>query len=133
MKLKFTSYIQYLLLYTDCSKNVFNSWQKLYYVNNNVSISLCQGFYKSCYKLISTNQLRWNLGPGWASVTTGIVICIQCSGVHRGLGVHISKIKSLSLDKWTLDLVQVRAIPMEFPPNPYWTNFYIYLDSYTSF
>ena len=47
------------------------------------------------------------IGPGWASANIGVVFCIECSGIHRGLGVHISKVKSLSLDKWEIPLVEV--------------------------
>lgn len=39
-------------------------------------------------------------GPEWASTNQGTVICIDCAGVHRSLGAHISKVKSLRLDAW---------------------------------
>jgi len=36
--------------------------------------------------------------PDWASLNLGVLVCIECSGVHRSLGVHVSKMRSLKLD-----------------------------------
>ena len=38
--------------------------------------------------------------PSWASINLGIFLCMKCAGIHRGLGVHISKIRSCTLDTW---------------------------------
>lgn len=43
--------------------------------------------------------------PGWASVNLGVVICTQCAGVHRSLGVEKSFVLSLTLDQWTHEQV----------------------------
>ncbi|XP_016915876.1 stromal membrane-associated protein 1 [Apis cerana] len=44
-------------------------------------------------------------GPRWASWNLGIFLCIRCAGIHRNLGVHISKVKSVNLDTWTPEQV----------------------------
>ena len=36
--------------------------------------------------------------PVWASLNLGLLVCIECSGIHRQIGVHISKVRSLTLD-----------------------------------
>ena len=50
--------------------------------------------------------------PQWASATYGTLLCLKCSGVHRGMGVRISFVRSIQMDQWNdkqLRTMKVRA------------------------
>ncbi|KAI9704144.1 MAG: hypothetical protein M1836_007005 [Candelina mexicana] len=44
--------------------------------------------------------------PGWASWSLGVFLCMRCAALHRKLGTHVSKVKSLSMDSWSNDQVE---------------------------
>lgn len=45
--------------------------------------------------------------PVWASLNHGALICIECSGIHRNLGTHLSRVRSLELDDWSNELINL--------------------------
>lgn len=64
-------------------------------------------------------------GCRWCSINLGAFLCIRCGGIHRSLGTHISKIKSLSLDIWPPETLEVfltlggnEAVNAKYLPNP---------------
>ncbi|CAH8436165.1 unnamed protein product, partial [Dicrocoelium dendriticum] len=46
------------------------------------------------------------LGPLWASWNLGVFLCVRCATVHRKMGTHVSKVKSLQLDSWNKEQFQ---------------------------
>ena len=58
--------------------------------------------------------------PDWASINLGILICIECSGIHRNLGSHISKVRSLSLDCWSQMNIKTLENIGNTKANQYW-------------
>ena len=58
--------------------------------------------------------------PTWASVNLGVFVCINCSGCHREIGVHITKIRSTNLDVWPKDILDNFKLINNKIANKYW-------------
>ncbi|KAI9360297.1 hypothetical protein BD770DRAFT_318803 [Pilaira anomala] len=48
--------------------------------------------------------------PRWASYSLGVFLCIRCAGIHRKMGTHVSKVKSITMDQWTMEQIEVKRI-----------------------
>ncbi|XP_056305465.1 arf-GAP with GTPase, ANK repeat and PH domain-containing protein 2 isoform X3 [Danio aesculapii] len=58
--------------------------------------------------------------PTWASLNLGALICIECSGIHRNLGTHLSRVRSLDLDVWPSELTKVLSAIGNHMANHIW-------------
>ncbi|KAL5514781.1 hypothetical protein ACEPAG_2097 [Sanghuangporus baumii] len=58
--------------------------------------------------------------PRWASHNLGIFICVHCASIHRKIGTHITKVKSLTLDDWTKEQVENMKTIGNIKANQYW-------------
>ncbi|XP_016310207.1 arf-GAP with GTPase, ANK repeat and PH domain-containing protein 1-like isoform X4 [Sinocyclocheilus anshuiensis] len=58
--------------------------------------------------------------PTWASLNLGALICIECSGIHRNLGTHLSRVRSLDLDDWPSELTKVLTAIGNHTANSIW-------------
>ncbi|PNS15060.1 hypothetical protein CAC42_2289 [Sphaceloma murrayae] len=68
----------------------------------------------------SCADCKRNKHPRWASWNLGIFVCIRCSGIHRGMGTHISRVKSVDLDAWTDEQLQSMIRWGNTRANKYW-------------
>uniref|UniRef100_A0A3P9AKS0 Arf-GAP with GTPase, ANK repeat and PH domain-containing protein 3 n=1 Tax=Esox lucius TaxID=8010 RepID=A0A3P9AKS0_ESOLU len=58
--------------------------------------------------------------PDWASLNLGALMCIECSGIHRNLGTHLSRVRSLDLDDWPVELCMVMVAVGNALANSVW-------------
>ncbi|KZZ87365.1 stromal membrane-associated protein [Ascosphaera apis ARSEF 7405] len=82
-----------------------------------------QATVKSLLKLEGNKvcaDCKRNKHPRWASWNIGVFICIRCSGHHRGMGTHISRVKSVDLDSWTDEQMKSMVKWGNTRANKYW-------------
>ncbi|KAI8390278.1 hypothetical protein BD560DRAFT_380506 [Blakeslea trispora] len=63
--------------------------------------------------------------PRWASYSLGVFLCIRCAGIHRKMGTHISKVKSITMDQWSMEQIEIMrnsggntVVNQKINPNP---------------
>ena len=76
--------------------------------DDNIDIIYRESFPMACRSLLheldgNRNCVDCNTArdPEWAAISYGALVCIQCSGRHRSLGVAVSQVRSVSMDHWT--------------------------------
>ncbi|KAJ1637408.1 hypothetical protein T492DRAFT_308837 [Pavlovales sp. CCMP2436] len=56
----------------------------------------------------------------WAVVNWGTFVCVRCAAVHRQLGTHVSRVRSTTLDSWTMDDVEFMRVMGNERANGIW-------------
>lgn len=93
--------------------------------NNNVNDVMKERFFTRLLNINNNNNICadcGNKGATWASLGFGVFVCLNCSGPHRSLGMHITRVRSTKLDNWVLDDMQI----MENLGNDIANNYYMF-------
>lgn len=81
---------------------------------------VCSIFTQKAFLSVTSDPRLLPADPTWASLNLGALICIECSGIHRNLGTHLSRVRSLDLDDWPGELTQVLAAIGNHMANSVW-------------
>ena len=65
-------------------------------------------------------------GASWTSMTYGVFICINCSGIHRSFGLQVTRVRSTKLDNWTKADAKIMEVVGNKVANLYWEHQIIY-------
>ena len=91
-----------------------------------MSNQLTEAQQENFFKKISHREENGNCadckvrGATWVSLDFGVIICINCSGVHRSLGMHITRVRSIKLDNWNVKDTKFIDLVGNQIANNYW-------------
>ncbi|MCJ1223946.1 hypothetical protein MMC12_000589 [Toensbergia leucococca] len=89
-------------------------------LEGNKSCADCKRNKRMPHAKLQIIQKSLHSNPRWASWNLGVFVCIRCSGIHRGMGTHISRVKSVDLDSWTDEQLQSVLRWGNARANKYW-------------
>ena len=82
-----------------------------------------RNFLKEIQKLSEANSFCADCNcenPEWASINLGLIVCDQCVGVHRNMGTHVSRMRSLTIDIWEEEQFELMKAMGNSVSNKWW-------------
>ena len=64
--------------------------------------------------------------PSWASLPNAVLLCYECSGLHRGIGMQLSFVRSITMDDWSEKQLRMMTTGGNKPLKDYFTSVGIY-------